>query len=83
MPKLYLNKSAIVKNQIIDEKLLNLVEQEIARNERQSVFRSLYDLEIMGVVVYYRKNWRYKTLAQDEDQDATLNLGVRVPQAVF
>ncbi len=66
MAKLYFDRSKVAQHQVLDEELLSLVEQGIARLERQGSFRSFYDIEIMGVAVYYRKNWRYEGISQKE-----------------
>jgi hypothetical protein len=68
MAKLYFTKSDISQCQELDEKLLNIVEHGIARLEKQGSFRSFYDIEIMGVTIYYRKNWRYDRLSQKVNQ---------------
>jgi hypothetical protein len=65
MGKLYLKNSEVAGKQILNEELLSLVEG----SEKQKIFRSLYDIEIMGIVVYYKKNWCYENLAQKEDQN--------------
>ena len=77
MAKLYFNGKEVVQNQVLNEELLNLVEQGMARLEKQGTFRSLYDIEIMGVAVYYRKNWRYENVPQKEKQRAVEVAGVR------
>jgi hypothetical protein len=68
MAKLYFKGSEISRNQTLDQELLNLLEQGIAKAEKQGTFRSLYDIEIMGVAVYYRKNWRYEGLTRQADR---------------
>jgi len=69
MAKLYFNKLEVSRYQELNEKLLNIVEQGIARLERQGTFRSLYDIEIVGVAVYYRKKWRCDTQSQRDNRD--------------
>ena len=64
MAKLYFDKSDISQHQGLHEELLGLVERGMERLEEQRSFRSLYDVEITGVAVYYRKNWRYNGLSQ-------------------
>ena len=59
MAKLYFDKSEISQHQGLDGELLSLVEKGIARLEKQGSFRSFYEIEIMGITVYYKKNWRY------------------------
>ena len=59
MAKLYFNKSDVSQHQGLEEKILELVEKGMERLERQASFRSLYQIEILGVTVYYRKNWSY------------------------
>lgn len=66
MAKLYFDKSEVVERQPLSEELLKLVERGITRVEQQRSFQSLYDIEIMGVAVYYRKNWRYDRVAENE-----------------
>ena len=65
MGKLYFKGSEVAQNQELNEDLLNLVEQGMARSKEQLTFRSLYDIEIMGIVVYYRKNWSYESKIQN------------------
>lgn len=64
MPKLYFSKSAILQHEGLSEKLLELVERGVARAEKQASFRSLYDIEIMGIAIYYKKEWRYEVPSQ-------------------
>ena len=66
MAKLYFDKSKVAQNQELSEELLELIEQGIARVEKQASFRSFYDIEITGVAVYFRKNWRYEGVSQEE-----------------
>ena len=68
MAKLYFKGSEISRNQTLDQELLNILEQGIAKAEKQGTFRSLYDIEIMGIAVYYRKNWRYDSLTRQADR---------------
>jgi hypothetical protein len=63
MAKLYFDKSEISQYQGLNEGLLELVEKGMVRLEKQSSFRALYNLEIMGITVYYRKSWRYNDLS--------------------
>ncbi len=69
MGKLYIKNAEVTQHKLLKEEILSLVEQLLAKNEKQSIFRSLYDLEIMGVAIYYRKNWRYEGLTQDEQDE--------------
>ena len=64
MSKLYFDKSAILRDQELRERLLALVESGIAKTERQGSFRSLYDIEIAGVTIYYQKNWHFNGSTQ-------------------
>ena len=64
MAKLYFKGDEVNHNQLLGEELLNLIEKGIAKAEKQGIFRSLYDIEIMGVAIYYRKNWRYDGVDQ-------------------
>ena len=66
MAKLYFRGEEIVRSNILNGELLELVERGIEEHEKQRNFRSLYDLEIMGFTIYYRKNWRYDRVAQEE-----------------
>ena len=66
MSKLYLNKQDIPKHEGLSEKLLNTIELGIPQNERQQIFRSLYDIEITGIVIYYKKNWRFDGQSREE-----------------
>ncbi|MBD3181800.1 hypothetical protein GF312_05885 [Candidatus Poribacteria bacterium] len=59
MSKLYFNKASISPNHRLLNILISLVEKGIAKIERQHSFRELYDIEILGITIYYRKNWRY------------------------
>lgn len=68
MAKLYFKGSEVVQNQVLSEELLKLIERGIARTEKQASFRSLYDIEITGVAVYYNKKWCYEKLIQTEDE---------------
>ena len=68
MAKLYFNGSKLNRHQTLSKELLDVVEQGIAQTEKQGIFRALYDIEIVGVTVYYRKNWRYDKLSREEDQ---------------
>ena len=69
MAKLYFKGSEILQNQALSEELLELIEQGIARTEKQGSFRSLYDIEISGIAVYYNKRWCYEKLLQAEDEE--------------
>ena len=66
MAKLYFDKSEISQYQGLNQGLLEIVEKGMMRLEKQGSFRALYDLEIVGITVYYRKNWRYSDLSQKE-----------------
>jgi len=66
MAKLYFNESEIAQNEGLNERLVALVEGGLARHEKQGSFRSLYEIEITGVAVYYRRTWRYG--GQDEKE---------------
>ena len=68
MAKLYFDKSGISQRQGLDEMLLSLVEKGMARLEKQGSFRSFYDIEIIGITVYYRKNWHYNGQSQEENK---------------
>lgn len=65
MAKLYFSKSQISQSEGLDERLSRLVGEGIERREKQSNFRSLYDIEILSVAVYYRKNWHYDSASQE------------------
>ena len=69
MAKLYFNNSEISQHQGLGEKLTKLVEAGVERQENQRSFRAFYDLEILGIAVYYRKNWHYNHLPQREDKE--------------
>jgi len=71
MAKLYFNKTEISQHQGLYEMLMSLVENGIAQHEKQSSFRSLYDIEIIGVMVYYKKDWRYNSKAAKSELDAS------------
>ena len=73
MAKLHFKREEIVQKNMLDGELLELVERGIEKHEKQRSFRSLYDLEIMGVTVYYRKNWRYDRVAQEEAKSIAVN----------
>ena len=66
MAKLYLDKLKVAQNEEFSKELLELIEQGIARVEKQASFRSFYDIEIMGISVYFRKNWRYEGVSQEQ-----------------
>ena len=66
MGKLYLDRLEIPKHAGLSKSLLNLVELGIPKLEEQSIFRSLYDIEIMGVTIYYRKKWHYDRQSESE-----------------
>ena len=66
MAKLYLDRSKVAQNEAFSKELLELIEQGIARVEKQASFRSFYDIEIMGISVYFRKNWRYEGVSQEQ-----------------
>ncbi len=66
MAKLYFDKLRVTQNEALNKELLDLIEQGIARVEKQASFRSFYDIEIMGISVYFRKNWRYEGISQEQ-----------------
>ena len=66
MAKLYFDKLRVTQNEALSKELLELIEQGIARVEKQASFRSFYDIEIMGIAVYFRKNWRYEGVSQEQ-----------------
>ncbi len=66
MAKLYFDKSRVTQNEALSKELLDLIEQGIARVERQASFRSFYNIEIMGVAVYFRKNWCYESVSHEQ-----------------
>jgi hypothetical protein len=67
MAKLYLEREEIIQNNILGKELMELLERGIEKHEKQRSFRSLYDLEIMGVTIYFRKRWRYDRVHQEEE----------------
>jgi len=71
MGKIYIKNPDVNKNKSLNDELMKIVE----RNEKQKIFPSLYDIEIMGVVVYYKKNWRYEVLSQDEESKELAYIG--------
>lgn len=71
MGKLYIKNPDVNKNKILNNELIKIVE----RNEKQKIFPSLYDIEIMGVVVYYKKNWRYEAIPKDEESNELAYIG--------
>lgn len=73
MAKLYFKGPEVTQRQELGKKLLELVDQGIAKREKQGSFRSFYDLEIMGITIYYRKNWRYEGLSQEEVKSVAAN----------
>ncbi|MFC1715455.1 hypothetical protein ACFL6S_17430 [Candidatus Poribacteria bacterium] len=73
MAKLYFKGPEVTQHQELDKELLKLVEQGMTQREKQGSFRSFYDLEIMGITVYYKKNWRYEGLSQEEAKSAAVN----------
>jgi hypothetical protein len=68
MAKLYFKGSEVAQNQVLSGELLNLIEQGIARTEKQASFRSLYDIEITGIALYYNKKWCYEKIVKAEDE---------------
>ena len=64
MSKLYFDKLAISRDPELKERLLALVESGIAKTEKQGSFRSLYDIEIAGVTIYYQKSWHFNDSTQ-------------------
>lgn len=66
MAKLYFDKSEISQYRELNQGLLEIVEKGMVRLEKQGSFRTLYDLEIVGITVYYKKDWRYNDLPQKE-----------------
>lgn len=70
MAKLYFKGPEVTQHQELDKELLELVEDGMTKREKQASFRSFYDLEIVGVTVYYRKNWRYEGVSQEELKNA-------------
>ena len=73
MAKLYFKGPEVTQHQELDKELLKLVEQGMTQREKQGSFRSFYDLEIMGITIYYKKNWRYEGLPQEEVKSAAAN----------
>ncbi len=73
MAKLYFKGPEVTQHQELDKELLKLVEQGMTQRERQGSFRSFYDLEIMGITIYYKKNWRYEGVSQEEVKSAAAN----------
>ncbi len=73
MAKLYFKGPEVTQHQELDKELLKLVEQGMTQREKQGSFRSFYDLEIMGITIYYKKNWRYEGLSQEEVKSAAAN----------
>jgi len=73
MAKLYFKGPEVTQHQELDKELLELVEEGMAQREKQGSFRSFYDLEIMGVTIYYKKNWRYENLSQEDIESVTAN----------
>ncbi len=73
MAKLYFKGPEVTQHQELDKELLKFVEQGMTQREKQGSFRSFYDLEIMGITIYYRKNWRYEGLSQEEVKSAAAN----------
>jgi len=71
MGKIYIKNPDVNKNKSLNDELMKIVE----RNEKQKIFPSLYDIEIMGVAVYYKKNWRYEVLSQDEESKELAYIG--------
>ena len=66
MAKLYFDKSAISQHEGLEKGLSDLVESGMARVEKQGSFRSLYDIQISGVTVYYAKRWHYDGMSEAE-----------------
>ena len=66
MAKLYFNESEIAQHEGLSQRLVALVEDGLARHEKQGSFRSLYEIEITGVAIYYKRMWRYS--GQDEKE---------------
>ncbi len=73
MAKLYFKGPEVTQRQELDKELMKLVEQGLAQREKQGSFRSFYDLEIMGITIYYRKNWRYEGLSQEDIKSVAAN----------
>ena len=69
MAKLYFKGSEVAQNQVLSGELLNLIEQGIARTEKQGSFRSLYDIEITGIALYYNKKWCYEKIVNTKDEE--------------
>ena len=59
MAKLYISNLEISRSQGLNEALSLLVEKKIAEAEKQESLMKLYDIEIQGIAIYYRKQWRY------------------------
>ena len=68
MAKVYFTKPEISQYQGLSEMLINLVEEGIERREKQRSFQSLYDIEVVSVTIYYRKNWHYNDLSQEGNE---------------
>ena len=73
MAKLYFKGPEVTQHQELDKELLKLVEQGMTQREKQGSFRSFYDLEVMGITIYYKKNWRYEGISQEEIKSAAVN----------
>ena len=64
MAKLYFDRSAISQHEGLEEGLSGLVESGMAQVEKQGSFRSLYDIQIKGITVYYEKRWHYDGMSE-------------------
>ena len=73
MAKLYFKGPEVTQHQELDKELLELVEDGMTKREKQASFRSFYDLEIMGITIYYKKNWRYENLSQEDIESVAVN----------
>lgn len=70
MAKLYFKGSDVAEYQELNKDLLDLIEHGMTETEKQRSFRSFYDIEVMGVAVYYKKNWRYERVTQEDIKKA-------------
>ncbi len=68
MAKLYFDKSVVSQHEGLEKGLSDLVESGMAKVEKQGSFRSLYDIHITGVTVYYEKRWHYDSVSEKEAQ---------------
>ena len=73
MGKLYFKGPEVAQRDELGKELMELIELGMAQREKQGSFRSFYDLEIMGITVYYKKNWRYEGISQEKLKNAVVN----------